>query len=549
MAFAANMKLFAFVCGFLAVAAQTPQSEAPKKPALEGVVLQEGGGQPVTKPTLTLVRVDKPSFNPPKIEGQADGTFRFPDLEAGTYSVIAEKAGFASRAYGGKNDGSLQGIPIRLLEGETRKIEIRLVKHGLIAGRVLDPDSEPIQNAVVMAMKKTYVRGTAIWLPSGTPVQSNDLGEFRLTGLAASKYLVCAIPMSNLNPAAAAPSTPASKAGEKPSAIVTTCYPNIPDRSQAMAIELKDGMEMPNMDIHMARRTVASVKGQIIGLPPNAPQMIPLSLTPKGLGPGSLIWGNRAFPTATEGKFEFKNVTPGQYYLQTIPLTLGAATFGLKQSIDVGEDPIEGLQVPSLTPFDVKGKFVAAEGELPPLAGARLILTTVDEIFNSVPMANISEKPEFTLTAVFPDRYYINATGLPEGVYIKHVKCADRVSDERQVEIISASEPMEIVLGLDGGAISGGVADAKSEPVRGAWVALIHDSRKVYRRTARADEKGQFTMKGVVPGDYRIFAVESLDPGAVDDDEYLKQWLSGATRLKIEPKAQQSISIKVQSAQ
>ena len=68
---------------------------------------------------------------------------------------------------------------------------------------------------------------------------------------------------------------------------------------------------MLNVDLRLVRRTVATVKGQVVGLPANAPQMIPLSLTPKGMGPGSLMWGNRAFPMATEGKFEFKNVPAG----------------------------------------------------------------------------------------------------------------------------------------------------------------------------------------------------------------------------------------------
>jgi hypothetical protein len=384
-----------------------------------------------------------------------------------------------------------------------------------------------------------------VWLPAGLPVQSNDLGEFRLTGLAANRYIVCALPMSNFNLPGQGSATPHAKPGEKPLASVTTCYPNVPERAQAALLEIRDGLELPNIDLRLARRTVVSVKGQIVGLPANAPQMIPLSLTPKGLGPGSLMWGYRAFPMATEDKFEFKNVQPGHYFVQTVPMNLGAAVFGVKQSIEVGEEPLVDLQIPALNPFEVSVRLTASEGELPALSGARLIFTTVDEVFNSVPMATVGDKHEFPVAAVFPDRYFITASGLPEGLYIQKVKCGDRVSDERTVEIVSPGEPVEIVLGTDGARVAGTVSDQKGDPVRGAWVVLLHGNRKVNHRTARASEKGEFSLAGVAPGEYRAFALEHLDPGAVDDDEQMAPYLSQAVRLKIASKSQETVTLKL----
>jgi hypothetical protein len=327
---------------------------------------------------------------------------------------------------------------------------------------------------------------------------------------------------------------------------VTSCYPGATAPAQGAPLDLKDGLEMPNVDLRLLRRPVVQVKGQIVGLPANAPQMMALSLTPKGMGPGSLMWGYRAFPAGGDGKFEFKNVIPGQYFLQTVPMTLGAASFGVKQTVEVGEDSIEGLQVPAMVPFDVQTRLTAAEGPLPKLSGLRLIFTTVDEVFNSVPMATVGEKPELVVNAMFADRYYINASGLPEGAYIQKVKCGDRVSDERQVEIVSANEPLEIVLGLDGARIAGTVVNEKGDPVRGAWVALIHPSRKVHHRTARASEQGEFSLAGVPPGEYRAFAVENLDPGAVDDEEIIAPFLGAAVRVKVAAKGQETLRLKLQ---
>jgi hypothetical protein len=257
------------------------------------------------------------------------------------------------------------------------------------------------------------------------------------------------------------------------------------------------------------------------------------------------MWGYRAFPMASEGKFEFKNVQPGQYFIQTIPMNLGAAVFGVKQLIEVGEEPVESLQIPALTPFEVTVRFLASEGELPALAGTRLLLTAADEVLNSVPMATVADKHQFPIAAVFPDRYSITASGLPEGLYIQKVKCGDRISDERAVDIVSPAEPVEIVLGTDGARVAGTVTNPQGDPVRGAWVVLLHGSRKVDHRTARANEKGEFSLAGVAPGEYRAFALEHLDPGAVDDDEQMAPYLGQAVRLKIAPKSQETVTLKL----
>ena len=58
-------------------------------------------------------------------------------------------------------------------------------------------------------------------------------------------------------------------------------------------------------------------------------------------------------------------------------------------------------------------------------------------------------------------------------------------------------------------------------------IALLVPAEKfrhvaAFYRWIGSDEKGHFEMKGVRPGDYKLFAVEEIDPRTVQDPEFLK---------------------------
>jgi Carboxypeptidase regulatory-like domain len=69
-------------------------------------------------------------------------------------------------------------------------------------------------------------------------------------------------------------------------------------------------------------------------------------------------------------------------------------------------------------------------------------------------------------------------------------------------------EPVTIVLRPNAGVIEGSVKNAKDEPAGGALITLMPDADHggVTRRhkTASTDQNGHFTVKGVVPGEYKI---------------------------------------------
>jgi hypothetical protein len=104
------------------------------------------------------------------------------------------------------------------------------------------------------------------------------------------------------------------------------------------------------------------------------------------------------------------------------------------------------------------------------------------------------------------------------------------------------------------GTISGTVQDASQQPASGVLVTLVSDSMKDGRydllRTARAGQNGEFNLRNIPPGDYKLYAWENVDePGGYMDAEYLRPFDSKALKVSVKPNSRWEVSLKVISAE
>lgn len=111
--------------------------------------------------------------------------------------------------------------------------------------------------------------------------------------------------------------------------------------------------------------------------------------------------------------------------------------------------------------------------------------------------------------------------------------------------------PLEIVLSPSAATVDGVALDDKNQqPVAGATVALVpqEDGRRnrvMYYRTAVADAAGRFSLSGIIPGTYKFFAWDDIEPGAYMDPEFMKQWESKVTAKTIREGAREAVSLSV----
>jgi hypothetical protein len=87
-------------------------------------------------------------------------------------------------------------------------------------------------------------------------------------------------------------------------------------------------------------------------------------------------------------------------------------------------------------------------------------------------------------------------------------------------------------LSASGAQAYGAVHDRDNKPVPGAVIALIPEGGSAARcKTARTDQNGGFTIKGIPPGEYRVLAWGDVESGAWDDPEFRQAYESKALRV------------------
>src|SRR5207253_2182586 len=123
---------------------------------------------------------------------ESDGTFTFRNLDPGRYTMYASKNGFANQSYGSRGAAMGTGSTITLSPGQSLKdISFALTPHGVVTGRVIDDDGEPMSGVSIQVLRSMFRNGKRQTVPMNQ-ASTNDLGEYRMFGLAPGRYFVMA---------------------------------------------------------------------------------------------------------------------------------------------------------------------------------------------------------------------------------------------------------------------------------------------------------------------------------------------------------------------
>ena len=94
-----------------------------------------------------------------RVMADGEGRFFFTDLHPGEYWLNASKDGYSPGIYGQRRAQG-QGQLLSLAEGERlTDVTLRMWKHGVIAGTVIDEAGEPVVGVAVRALVKDFVAG------------------------------------------------------------------------------------------------------------------------------------------------------------------------------------------------------------------------------------------------------------------------------------------------------------------------------------------------------------------------------------------------------
>jgi hypothetical protein len=186
------------------------------------------------------------------------------------------------------------------------------------------------------------------------------------------------------------------------------------------------------------------------------------------------------------------------------------------------------------------------------LASVRITLALPDLVLGApMPEAAVSGDGSFTLGNIGPDRYLLSVAGLPSGVYVKSIRMGNEdVLEDGLTLSKEASGPVEILLSGRTGVVQGSVRDEKDAPSAGVAVALVPQSAKRRERpdwysSTTTDQQGKFTMTGLPPAEYKLFAWEDVEDGAWIDPEFLKPFEGKGKRVTVREGGSETVELKL----
>ena len=177
----------------------------------------------------------------------ASGTFAFDNIPPGQYSVMVQRTGYVRQEFGSRSRTS---NAITLREGQQYSgMTVKLVPHGVIAGRVLDEDGDPVMHASVQILRERWV-GTRRQMTPQNGDATNDLGEYRLAGLMPGRYYLM-VAFNRPEPS----NRPRPDGAAADLSYASVYYPGVTEIAQATPIQVTPGQEMRGVDLQL-RKTV-----------------------------------------------------------------------------------------------------------------------------------------------------------------------------------------------------------------------------------------------------------------------------------------------------
>jgi hypothetical protein len=541
-----------------APAAPARDNSLPKGTAsIKGRVVAADSGRAMRRVQVSLSGSDLGEAK--SMSTTAQGVFEFKDLPPGRFTITASRAGYIRLQYGQQRPGE-PGRPLQLAEGEhLEKIDFTLPRTGWITGRITDELGDPLPGVSVYPAQWKYFRGRRRLVPvsSGSVPfnQTDDTGQFRITGLEPGEYFVLATTRTVWT----VDDHPDQRIGFLPTYSGGTANP--PD---ALRIRVSMGQEAPAGDFAMVPGKVASISGTATYSSGQPLAGETVNMSQEFSGPGSSSsFGMPGSKVNPDGSFLIKNVAPGEYRISVRgPGDKEHPAEGVTMTVNVAGEDVTGLMLVAGSGGSVSGRVISDTGAaipFPEQSRMRVSARPIDptSTYSSFDNDNGRVKDDWTFDVA--NVYGVNKLSigpLPTGWAVRSIDIAGKDYADVPIDVHGGVhlDNATIVLSKTLPRLQGTLRDASGVPAEGTVLLFPEDSVKWTEdsrlvRSTRPDQGGTFELRNLIPGLYLVTALDYIREGEWADPDVLEKLRSGATRVRVDETAAQPVALILKKQQ
>jgi protocatechuate 3,4-dioxygenase beta subunit len=457
-----------------------------------------------------------------------DGHFAISGLKPGFYLLLPERTGFV---YSQKSTGALPFPSMTFKPGEhVTDFQLKMTPRAVIQGRVVDENGDPVQAAMVEAVPLDKDAPVAARINMMGAVQTDDRGEFRISG-GPGKFRLKASPGGN-NFVQHQPEIRAD--GSTEAVYGVTFYPSTATAERATPVEAVAGRDVTGIEIRLMRQRSLSISGTVSGIPQGGGASVTLRFGESA----DRLFNTRSTVAPPDGNFRLQAVPPAAFYQvsaaynsgeqrlrsPTVDVHLDGDAAEVHLTLQAGSELSGAIEIAGDPPGTPAGKrTVRLESAIP--YGS----------FEGPVSTQTADDGAFRLTGVFPGKYKVTVQPLPENGYVGSV-ALDGVPQPTALDLSRGGSRLKVVLGRNAGTISGTVVDKEGQPITNTLgvVLLVQDPEHPdFAKNEIMDSGGRYTFKSVAPGKYWLLAIDALNSGDLRGEDDFKKFIAKAEPIEV----------------
>jgi 5-hydroxyisourate hydrolase-like protein (transthyretin family) len=453
-------------------------------------------GEPARGVEVILVTTIRWSANAPRARTDENGRFLFTNVAAGRYEIFAVTPGYFSPF---ELHSVADGVRVE-------NVDLEIKRGGVIAGRIIDSRGRPVIEEKITLKKLDKPLSYHNYNPDDMS-RTDDRGVYRIHGLREGRYLV--------------------SVGYAPDAVgiaesrrfyPRVFYPNATSESEAKVIEVSEGSEATEVDITVSDpKEARDVSGRVVDAGTGKP-VEGVKIEVRGVSSdGSPSDGGRESESGPNGGFRVSGLLLGKYAL----LTKSRLNNGFVSDpviFDVSESDASGIELKVRRDNASISGIVVIEGTNDPKVLSKLsqvylyatIILAAPKTGARVemPPVQVNADGSFRIDGLPAGKVGIWRWSQSDELTIARIE-RDGAPIDKRIEIAAGEQVTGVRVVFLYGALTlrgemkvvGGTLPADC---RFLIYALRADQNAEYSLSAWTDDRGQFVIENLAPGEYEI---------------------------------------------